>query len=173
MYGYKTAFYLKIFNINSSLRKNSCSSKCRLDLFRISSSKPTKGPGINAGSLLTSRGRLGYRWWSQRESNPRYRRERPASWPLDDGTLKICMNIEGGSRCQTLFVFYPSVHLFFTFSEPKYQINQPPEKRNHGNEAPHRFLPNGSKIFAHDVDNRQDRQQVKNNADFYPYNYSC
>jgi hypothetical protein len=69
--------------------------------------------------------------------------------------------------------FLPLRAPFFTFSEPKYQINQPTEKRNHGNESPDCFLPNGSKIFAYDVDNRQNGQQVKNNADFYPYNCSC
>ena len=66
-----------------------------------------------------------------------------------------------------------STHRLFPLSETKNQVNQPPEKRNHGNEAPKRFLPNGSEIFAHDVDNRQNRQQVKNRGDFYPYNCSC
>jgi hypothetical protein len=71
--------------------------------------------------------------------------------------------------------YYLSIpmHRLSTFSEPKNQINQPSEKRNHGNDPPERLLPNGSEVFANDVDNCQHRQQVKKNADFYPYNCRC
>lgn len=83
------------------------------------------------------------------------------------------MIIEDGDRCQTLFVCCAPMHFLFTFSEPKNQINHPSEKRNHGHKSPERFLSNGSEIFAHDVYNRQHREQVKNNADFYPDDCSC
>ena len=64
------------------------------------------------------------------------------------------------------------MYRLLALSEPKYQINQPPDKRNHGNDSPEGFLADGSEILAHNVNNGQYRQQVKHHADFYPENYS-
>ena len=65
------------------------------------------------------------------------------------------------------------MHRLLTFPEPEYQINQPSDKRNHGNDPPECFLSDGPEILAYNVNNRQYRQQVKHNTDFYPYNYRC
>jgi hypothetical protein len=65
------------------------------------------------------------------------------------------------------------MYRFLTFPEPKDQINQPPNERNQGNDSPECFLSDGPKILAHNVNNRQNRQQVKHHTDFYPKQYSC
>jgi hypothetical protein len=65
------------------------------------------------------------------------------------------------------------MHRFLTFPEPKDQINQPSNERNQGNDSPECFLSDGPEILAHNVNNRQNRQQVKHHTYFYPKQYSC
>ncbi len=81
------------------------------------------------------------------------------------------MNIETMVLCQTLFLCFFSRLL--AFSETKNQINQPTNKREKGNNSPERFLTDGAEILANDIDDCQNRQQVKEKADGYPKGNGC
>jgi len=60
-----------------------------------------------------------------------------------------------------------------SLSEPEYQIDQPSDKGNQGNDAPKRFLPDGTEILSQNVDDCQYREQIKNDTYFNPYHYRC
>jgi len=82
------------------------------------------------------------------------------------------MIIENASGCQT-FCLSVLFQRFLAFPEPEYQINQPSDKGNHGNNSPECFLSDGPEILAYNVNYCQYRQQVEHHTYFYPENCSC
>jgi len=58
-------------------------------------------------------------------------------------------------------------------SESKNQVNQPSDKGDQGNKSPKRFHAHGTEIFAGDIDDCRDGEQIENDANFHPEKNSC
>ena len=56
----------------------------------------------------------------------------------------------------------------FTLPKAKDKINQPSNKWDEGNKSPHGFFSDGPEILVGDIDDCQNRQQIKNDTDLNP-----